>query len=609
MESMLLRRDGGRVNDYKFPRPPFKHQEERFYLYRDRIAHAHLWEQRCGKSGVAIATAAWQYSRGQITGLLICAPNGVHLNWGKNEIPADMPAHVGCEPVTWVSSPNREQRRALEALCNGSTRRGLRCLIMNIEALRTERGRDFALQFMRNFRTNFTLDEGSIIKHVDSLQTQMMIGWYGGKRHRGCGNGLGEHAAYRRLLNGTLITQSPLDAFPQFAFLDDSILGTSYTTFKNRYAVVEMQGRMKWAVAKKLEEIAARLNTWPWGELVSADDEGVITAGQQPLESGPPINFTVRMAGRMTYALNWKCGRVEGSERMVFEPGQVYPVITGYRHLDELQVRLAPHSDRILKADCLDLPEKVYQKRYVELSKKQAQMYGELKAKCITECRGREMSAALAIVKMLRLQQIVGGFYVPDYSAPDDRMEMCIQENNYEPLTRQLDRCALPIEDKNPRVDALLEDITEGRLQGKGVVWARFVPEIRLIAQALRKAYGKEAVAELYGEVDPRVRQESIDRFQTTEMPRFIVANPACKGVSRGQNLCKADWEVYYSNSFSLEDRLQSEDRPHSPGQNEHLLVMDFVAPGTLDEKVIDALRTKKNLADQVTGDRLVEWI
>ena len=165
------------MNDYKFPRQPFKHQEERFYLYRDKAAHAHLWEQRCGKSGIAIATAAWQYGKGQITGLLIVAPNGVHLNWGKNEIPADMPMHVGCEPVTWASAPNKEQRRALEGLCNGSTKQGLRCLIMNIEALRTERGRDFALQFMRNFRTNFTLDEGSIIKHVDSLQTQMTIGW------------------------------------------------------------------------------------------------------------------------------------------------------------------------------------------------------------------------------------------------------------------------------------------------------------------------------------------------------------------------------------------------------------------------------------------------
>ena len=590
------------ANDYKFPRPPFKHQEERFYLYRDREAHAHLWEQRCGKSGVAIATAAWQYGRGMVTGLLVVAPNGVHLNWAKNELPQDMPSHVGCEPVTWVSSPNKEQRKALDALCNGSTKQGLRCLIMNIEALRTERGYDFALQFMRNFRTNFTLDEGSIIKNVAAQQTQKIVGWRGRL-------GLGAHAAYRRLLNGTLITQSPLDAWPQFAFLDDSILGTSHVTFKNRYAIVELQGRMAGAVKKKLEEIAARLGTWPWGELISADEEGVITAGQQPLENGPPLDFTVKMAGRMTYNLLWRCGRATGAEKMVFQPGQVYPVITGYRHLDELQARIAPHSDRILKADCLDLPEKVYQKRYVELSKKQAQMYGELKAKCITECHGKEMSAALAIVKMLRLQQIVGGFYTPDEMLLGFPTGADWDGDEIEGTSvAMLDHKALPIEDHNPRVDALLEDIHE-RLQGKVLIWARFVAEIKLIAQALRKVYGKDAVAELYGEIKPEVRQVAINSFQTGEMPRFLVANPACKGVSRGQNLCQTQYEVYYSNSFSLEDRLQSEDRPHSPGQTNHLGVIDFVAPGTLDEKVIDALREKKNLADQVTGDRLVEWI
>ena len=330
-------------NDYKFYTEPFNHQRERFYLYREKEYHAHLWEQRTGKSKISIDTLAWQYSKGFISAGLIIAPCGVHLNWGKNEFPIHCPPWIGCEPVTWVSSPNREQKRSLDALCNGSTRHGLRCLIMNIEALRTERGFAFALQFMRNFRTNFTLDEGSIIKNVTAQQTQKIVGWRGKP-------GLGAHAAYRRILNGTLITNSPLDAWPQFAFLDDSILGPSHVAFKNRYAIVEMQGRMVWAVKKKLEEIAAKLGTWPWGELVSANEEGVITAGQQPVESGPSIDFVVKMSGRMTYNLIWRCGRVSSTEKMVFQPDQVYPVITGYRHLEELQAKIAPHSDRILKA-------------------------------------------------------------------------------------------------------------------------------------------------------------------------------------------------------------------------------------------------------------------
>jgi SNF2 family DNA or RNA helicase len=73
--------------------------------------------------------------------------------------------------------------------------------------------------------------------------------------------------------------------------------------------------------------------------------------------------------------------------------------------------------------------------------------------------------------------------------------------------------------------------------------------------------------------------------------------------------MCSASTEHYYSNSFSLEDRLQSEDRPHSPGQTNNLGVIDWIAPETLDEKVVQALRDKKELADMITGDKLIEWI
>ena len=578
------------MNDFKFHTQPFKHQEESFYKYRDREYHATLWEQRTGKSKLTLDVSSYLYSKGQATGLLIIAPNGVHLGWARNEIPLHMAPHIGCEPVVWNSTPNVTQRKELDRLINNSTSLGLRCLCMNIESLRSEKGRTFALQFMRNFRTILVLDEGSTIKNPTAQQTKYIIGDRGKK-------GLNVHAPFRRLLNGTLITNSPLDAWSQMAFLDDYILGPSFVTFRNRYAVIEMQGRMQGEVKKKLEIIAGRFGAVPWGDIISSDENGVITSGQQPLDEGCPIDFSIKQCGRMAYKLDWRCGKAGGSETMIFQPGQTYPVVTGYRHLDELQRKIAPWSDRVLKADCLDLPEKVYQKRYVELSKKQAVMYAELKEECITECKGQQMSAGLAIVKMLRLQQIVGGFYVPDD----------IQVNDEEEVILVLDRKAIPIDDDNLRIEALMEDISLS--EGKVIIWARFVAEIQAITSALRQRYGKDPVEELYGQIPSDKRQNAIDRFQTLDNPRFLVANPACKGVSRGQNMCRAVDEYYYSNSFSLEDRLQSEDRPHSPGQTKNLGVIDMVCLGTLDEKVIDALRSKKELAREVSGDRLMEWI
>jgi len=215
------------------------------------------------------------------------------------------------------------------------------------------------------------------------------------------------------------------------------------------------------------------------------------------------------------------------------------------------------------------------------------------------------MTAGLAIVKMLRLQQIVGGFYVPD-AIQEPNADWDLDEIE-DASTSMLDHKAIPIDDHNPRIEALLEDVECS--DGKVLIWARFVAEIEAITAALRKRYGKDSTETLYGLIPSDKRQDAMTRFQTSDNPRFLVANPACKGVSRGQNLCKAIIQYYYSNSFSLEDRLQSEDRPHSPGQVNHLGVIDLVAVGTLDERVIDALRAKKNLADEVTGDKFSAWV
>lgn len=581
------------MNDYLFKTEPYDHQRERFYLYRDKEYHAHLWEQRTGKSKITIDTAAWRYAKGDIDALLVIAPCGVHLNWVRNEIPTHMPDHTGCDPVVWLAEPKAAERKRLEALQKNSTAFGLRCLSMNIEALNSPRGLAFAKSFLMNYRTMLVIDEGSTIKSMTAGRTKAALN-------------LSIHAPVRRLLNGTPVTQSPLDVYPQFTFLDENILGSSYVSFRSEYATMEMQGKMWYTVKRLLDDIAARLGSYCWGELQQSEDKGVISAGYQPLDSGVPIEFKIKQMGKTHWHLLWTCGRESGLEKMTFDQGSVYQVITGFRNLDKLQSVIKPHSDRVLKKDCLDLPDKIYQKHYVELSAKQQKMYNDIKKECIAQTDGLKMTATLAFTKMLRCQQIVGGFFTPDID--QFNLEGGVMEELEDFIIQKLDRHAIPIEDKNPRIESLLTEIEE-RWEGKILIWARFTAEIKEIARALRAKYGKEEVVELYGEIDSNTRQQSIDNFRFKDSPRFAVANPACKGVSRGQNMCSASFEIYYSNSFSLEDRLQSEDRPHSPGLKNNLGVIDFIAPGTLDEKVIDALRNKKNLADEVTGDSMINWI
>ena len=101
-------------------------------------------------------------------------------------------------------------------------------------------------------------------------------------------------------------------------------------------------------------------------------------------------------------------------------------------------------------------------------------------------------------------------------------------------------------------------------------------------------------------------RAEAIDRFRSGDA-RVFVANPAAAG--EGLTLTEATVVVYYSNTFKLAERLQSEDRAHRIGQEKSVLYVDLVCPDTIDERIVTALRKKLEIANVITGDNFREWI
>jgi SNF2 family DNA or RNA helicase len=97
-------------------------------------------------------------------------------------------------------------------------------------------------------------------------------------------------------------------------------------------------------------------------------------------------------------------------------------------------------------------------------------------------------------------------------------------------------------------------------------------------------------------------------RFQDPDSElRFFVGNPTTGGY--GLTLTAATLVVYFSNSFDLEKRLQSEDRAHRIGQTQKVTYVDLVAPNTVDEKIVKALRDKIDIASQVMGEELKDWL
>ena len=275
-------------------------------------------------------------------------------------------------------------------------------------------------------------------------------------------------------------------------------------------------------------------------------------------------------------------------EKMNFG-GARFDKVTGYQHIDKLTELIAPHSTRITKSECLDLPEKLYSKRFVALSITQRKLYNQMKKEVVAELNGMTMTAPLALTRMMRMQQIVGGFFSPDHDIEDN-------DYNVEPQA---------IDEVNLRIEALIELLEES--SGKVIIWARFRSEIRAICSAINVAFGSRSAVEYHGGVDNQTRIDNIRRFQNEGDCCFFVGHVQAGG--KGITLTAATTVIYYSNDFSLENRLQSEDRAHRIGQKNKVTYIDMIATDTLDIKVVTALREKKNIADLITGDDVSAWI
>jgi SNF2 family DNA or RNA helicase len=142
---------------------------------------------------------------------------------------------------------------------------------------------------------------------------------------------------------------------------------------------------------------------------------------------------------------------------------------------------------------------------------------------------------------------------------------------------------------------------------GKVIIWATYIHSIEEAIAAISKEYGPESVVSLYGATPDKERRVAVDRLQKDPTCRFFVANPATGGF--GITLTAADVAIFYTNSWNLEHRAQAEDRIHRIGQRRPCTYVDLVCEGTIDEKILKALRHKIDLAAAVMRDGPKEWL
>tara|TARA_R110002020_G_scaffold350858_4_gene564218 strand:- start:156 stop:665 length:510 start_codon:yes stop_codon:yes gene_type:complete len=145
-------------------------------------------------------------------------------------------------------------------------------------------------------------------------------------------------------------------------------------------------------------------------------------------------------------------------------------------------------------------------------------------------------------------------------------------------------------------------------ISGKAIIWGHFTNDILSIEKLLTDKYGEESCATFYGGTPPNDRQPIVDKFQDASSPlRFFIGQPRTGGY--GLTLTEAKTVIYYSNGFDLEVRLQSEDRAHRIGQNNKVTYVDIVAEQTVDEKVLQALRSKIDISTQILAEGHKQWI
>lgn len=323
---------------------------------------------------------------------------------------------------------------------------------------------------------------------------------------------VGEQAVSRRISSGTLVADTPTDLFQQYEFLRSGLLDTtSFRTFVATYA-----------------------------QLLPRDSSAVQEALRKSHGRGDPQIVAKDATGR--------------------------PI---YRNLLRLKALIAPHTYRVLKSECLDLPPKIYQVRHFQLEPKQQTAYDRLATARQFELRDGSVEVFKRLAILTKLQQCTSGYVIVD-GAPQ------------------------PILDRDgPRIRALLATLAD--YPGPAIIWARYTQEVTHIIEALESA-GKKVV-EYYGATPRGDRMENVRAFQSGAADYFV-ANAQAAG--RGLTLNRAETVVYYSNNFSLELRTQSEDRAHRIGTKYPVVYIDLIARGTIDHAIANALQRKKEVADYI---------
>lgn len=539
------------ILNYKFKTKPYAYQLDMLKfgeneLRRGEPGFAWFAEQGTGKTKVTIDFANALFTAGLIDMVFLVAPNGVHAQWAKEQIPAH--SALPFAHYVFESPLSKKDVETVKQFSEGRAAFQFRLswFCVNVEAFSRDTYISEFRAILKNNRCLFVIDEATRIKNPDAERThRIMFDINEVKRDRNRRiKSIIRLSVFRIVLTGTPITSSPFDVWAPVEFLRPGFWKLNFHAFKHRYGIMVRDTN--------------RVTGKPFARKLGPQELVRIRA---MLDKKEPV-------GKIAYTFNV-------SEMDVNYIGAHPELVQPYKNMDELRDRLRTVGMFVRKEDVLDLPEKVYQRRVLPLTSEQRKMIRSLTDDFIAEFGEQFITVSNALSLTVRLHQISGGLFPLPKGSKDEETYVYLE--------------------KTPaKLNALIEDVAEH--EKPLIVTTRFRGESRLLSERLQEEYGTDNVVRLLMAEDSD-RETIIDAFKRKEIDILV----ATEGIiSIGYNLQVAHTMLLYSTGLNFETRAQLEDRFHRVGQQNTCLYVDYVHEGSYDEIALQNQKQKKDLLDFV---------
>lgn len=553
---------------YKLETVPMEHQLRAVEKCRARPStpcpsdvFAYIAETGTGKSLMPLIE--WQSRAGRdISDMVLVSGAGSIKNWyrDKNEEQvAEIKKHLDKRlydklVIGFIEAGSKESKRSIERL-DAAAGRLPRMLFINVEAFSrdTSPAIETAIRFLRTgIGGMMTIDECTSIRR-HSARTRALLR-------------VGPHAKARRIMSGLVAPRDPLDVFWPYFWLDWRILGfPTFESFRARYAKVEQQSFL---TNNEMENLLERFGFTD----LEIEYPAPVLQKRHGFKDETLDNMSIR---DMHLALLMRRLHPSSHGRML----RLNTRVREYVRLDELQSKIDRYSFQVLKKDCLDLPDKVYMPpSVVDMTPEQKRVYSEMRRDMLSKIGNTILRPKSVVSMMEKLHQIVCG-HVRDDSG----------NVHYLPTNR---------------ISRIIEMLHEH--SGKAIVWSCYDPEIRRLVREIDAEFGEGYCAAFWGGNRSK-RDEEERRYLGSDDCRVMVSSQATGG--RGNTWLCGTLVIYAANSYDLEHRWQSEDRPHRRGQTNSVAYVNVHCPGTVEDRILHVLRNKLDLLQQITPMNVKEWL